>query len=48
MKEKELNKYRTEIDDIIANYKNKQNIKKNNLMKLKKKKMSKTKLKSIV
>ena len=32
MKEKELNKYRTEIDDIIANYKNKQNIKKNNLM----------------
>ena len=32
VKEKELNKYRTEIDDIIANYKNKQNIKKNNLM----------------
>ena len=31
-KEKELNKYRSEIDNIIANYKNKQNIKKNNLM----------------
>ena len=32
VKERELNKYRSEIDDIIANYKNKQNIKKNNLM----------------
>ena len=32
VKERELNKYRTEIDDIIANYKNKQNIKKTNLL----------------
>ena len=32
VKERELNKYRSEIDDIIANYKNKQNIKKTNLM----------------
>ena len=32
VKERELNKYRSEIDDIIANYKNKQNIKKNNLL----------------
>ena len=32
VKERELNKYRTEIDDIIANYKNKQNIKKANLL----------------
>ena len=32
VKERELNKYRSEIDDIIANYKNKQHIKKNNLM----------------
>ena len=32
VKERELNKYRSEIDDIIANYKNKQSIKKNNLL----------------
>ena len=32
VKERELNKYRNEIDDIIANYKNKQFIKKTNLM----------------
>ena len=32
VKERELNKYRSEIDDIIANYKNKKNKKKNNLL----------------
>ena len=32
VKERELNKYRSEIDDIIANYKNKQFIRKTNLM----------------
>ena len=31
-KERELNKYRSEIDNIIANYKSKQNINKTNLL----------------